>query len=117
MGPSPLQNLIDIAEETAGLISDHIKAKSGELPEEALIPWSLAFSQLQEATQQLRTAVQLDCSSRMLAVGGPLHGQSLPASDTFVTPAAEDCRKVHTYKRVHLRFSSGFRADVAAYMG
>lgn len=117
MEPSPLQNLIDVAEETAGLISDHIKAKSGELSEAELIPWSLAFSQLQEAAQQLRTAVRLDCRGQMLAVGGPLHGKTLPTADEFSVPDTTDPKKIHTYKRVRLRFSSGFEANVAAYMG
>ncbi|NLE60707.1 MAG: hypothetical protein GX616_20365 [Planctomycetes bacterium] len=117
MEPSPLQSMIDVAMEAAGLIGGHIKSVSGELSEEQLIPWSLAFSQLQEAAERLHKAARLDCTDKMLAVGGPLHGLALPASDNFSTPDATAPGRIHTYKRVRLRFSSGFEAGVAAYMG
>jgi len=114
---TPVQTMIDAAEEAAELIGRHIKASSAALPEDELIPWSLAFSQLQEAAQQLQKAVQQACTDRMLAVGGPLHGTALPTADEFSTPDAKAPGKVHTYKRVHLRFPPGLVASVAAYMG
>lgn len=117
MEPSPLQNLIDVVGEAAELIGDHIKAQSDKLSEEQLIPWSLAYSQLREASERLQEAIAATRLTGMLAVGGPLHGQVLPKAEGFSTPDPEDPRRILTYKRVLMGFPSGFVASVAAYMG
>lgn len=117
MEPSPLQNLIDVVGETAELIGNHIKAQSDKLSEEQLIPWSLAYSQLREATEQLQKAIAETRASGMLAVGGPLHGRVLPKAVGFSTPDAADYRKIHTYKRALVETPSGFTLCVATYVG